>query len=168
MSKKKRERNQVEGDGSPVPAGMARFYWFLGVVAVLGIGIVGYAVGLRTDDSTVSRPIRVVGLDDPGTLMSLARGIAEEQTDEDDESPRWDKDGKLVAARPMDEERGQLLQPADEIYIKKLIQQNVLAALKNTKQQVTQERGGCRWADLMKALTDIETAQKGHKEPKNA
>jgi len=106
----------------------------------------------------------------PGSkaLMSLARGIAEEQTDEDDESPRWDKDGKLVAARPMDEERGQLLQPADEIYIKKLIQQNVLAALKNTKQQVTQERGGCRWADLMKALTDIETAQKGHKEPKNA
>ena len=75
MSKKKRERNQVEGDGSPVPPGMAGFYWLLGVVAVLGIGIVGYAVASRTEDSTVSQPIAVVGLDDPGTLMSLARGV---------------------------------------------------------------------------------------------
>ena len=75
MSKKKRERNQVERDGSPVPSGMAGFYWLLGVVAVLGIGIVGYAVVSRTEDSTVSQPIGVVGLDDPGTLMSLARGV---------------------------------------------------------------------------------------------
>ena len=54
---------------------MAGFYWLLGVVAVLGIGIVGYAVASRTEDSTVSQPIAVVGLDDPGTLMSLARGV---------------------------------------------------------------------------------------------
>tara|TARA_R110002110_G_scaffold268616_2_gene484393 strand:+ start:870 stop:1862 length:993 start_codon:yes stop_codon:yes gene_type:complete len=102
----------------------------------------------------------------PGSkeLMSLARGIAETQAD--DEMPVWDKDGKLVAARQVDEDRGQLLQPADEIYIKNLIQKNVLTALKNTKQQVSQEKGGCRWADLMRAITDIETAQKGHKEPK--
>ena len=75
MSKKKRERNQVEGDGSPVPSGRAGFYWLLGVVAVLCTGIVGYAVVSRTEDSTVSQPISVVGLDDPGTLMSLARGV---------------------------------------------------------------------------------------------
>ena len=75
MSKKKRERNQVESDSSPVPSGMAGFYWLLGAVAVLGIGIVGYAVVSRSEDPTVSQPIGVVGLDDPGTLMSLARGV---------------------------------------------------------------------------------------------
>ena len=75
MSKKKRERNHVEGDGSPVPPGTTGFYWLLGMVALLGIGIVGYAVVSMTEDSTVSQPIGVIGLDDPGTLMSLARGV---------------------------------------------------------------------------------------------
>jgi protein-disulfide isomerase len=75
MSRKKRERNQVVGDGSPVPESMTGFYWLLGVVAMLGIGVVGYAVVSRSEDSTVSQPIGVVGLEDPGTLMSLARGV---------------------------------------------------------------------------------------------
>ena len=75
MSKKKRERNYVEGDDSPVPSGMTRFYWLLGAVAVLGMSIVGYAVVSRPGSSTVSQPIGLVGLDDPGTLMSLARGV---------------------------------------------------------------------------------------------
>jgi len=75
MPKKKREHDHVTGDDSPVPSGMTRFYWLLGAVAILGIGIVGYAVVSKREDPTVSQPIGVVGLEDPGTLMSLARGV---------------------------------------------------------------------------------------------
>ena len=75
MSKKNREREQVGTDDSPVPPSMTRFYWLLGAVAVLGMGIVGYAVTSRSAGSTVSQPIGVAGLDDPGILMSLARGV---------------------------------------------------------------------------------------------
>ncbi|HCR04323.1 MAG TPA: hypothetical protein DIU18_03980 [Gemmatimonadetes bacterium] len=75
MSKKKRERNHWEGDDSPAASRMTGFYWLLGTVAVLGMSIVGYAVVSRPGNSTVSQPIGLVELDDPGTLMSLASGV---------------------------------------------------------------------------------------------
>lgn len=76
MSKKKRERKNTENNDSPAASGMTGFYWLLGVVAVMGVSIVGYAVTSRSGGSTtVSQPIGVAGLSDPGTLMSLARGV---------------------------------------------------------------------------------------------
>lgn len=100
-------------------------------------------------------------------MMSLARGIAEtlqELADDEAEYPRWDRNGKLIQQDATLEEK--TLEPHDEIYIRELIKQNVAAALKQTRAQAQKQGVGCRWADLMRAITDIETAQKGHKEPK--
>jgi hypothetical protein len=109
-------------------------------------------------------------------LMSLARGIAEEEAKKGS-VPYWDKSGRLQL--PDDEladqeqalpneldETSKLLQPADEVYIKELIKQNVAAALQQTRQQAQKQGVGCSWRQLMGAIQDIETAQKGHKEPK--
>ncbi len=100
-------------------------------------------------------------------LYSLARGIAEiiqELDDEESQMPKWDKRGKLIP--PDEAELDEALETHDEIYIKELIKQNVAAALKNTKQTAAKQGVGCTWKQLMSALMDIETAQKGHKEPK--
>ena len=76
MSKKKRERKYgTEKEATPSGSEMTKFYWVLGVVAVLGVGIVGYSVGSSTLGSTVSEPIEMEGLDDPTRLMDLARGV---------------------------------------------------------------------------------------------
>jgi protein-disulfide isomerase len=54
---------------------MTKFYWILGAVAVLGVGIVGYSVGSKALSPTVSEPIEMAGLDDPDELMQVARGV---------------------------------------------------------------------------------------------
>ena len=82
----------------------------------------------------------------------------------EDEFPVWDSDGKLtMKSTELDEK---LLEPADEIYIKELIKTNVKQALQQTKTQANKQGVGCGWKEIMRALMDIETAQKGHKEPK--
>jgi protein-disulfide isomerase len=77
VSKKKRERKQY-GSGSSAVATrneMTKFYWILGAVAVLGIGIVGYSVGSKALGNTVSEPIVMEGLEDATRLMELARPV---------------------------------------------------------------------------------------------
>ena len=77
MSKKKRERKQYgSGETAVAPKNeITKFYWILGIVAVLGIGIVGYSVGSKAMANTVSKPIELSGLDDPTKLMALAHGV---------------------------------------------------------------------------------------------
>lgn len=77
MSKKKRERKQYGSGETAVAAGneMTKFYWILGIVAVLGVAVVGYSVGSKAMANTVSKPIELAGLDDPTKLMELAHGV---------------------------------------------------------------------------------------------
>mgnify|MGYP003134175618 CR=1 FL=1 len=111
-----------------------------------------------------------------GPLWSLAKGIAEAETDG---LPQWDKDGKLLSGDELgngapdllgtDEELDEaILEPADDAYIKALIQRNLAAALKQTRQQASQNRGGrgCSWKELMAAIADIEQAQEPWKQDK--
>jgi protein-disulfide isomerase len=85
VSKKKRERKygadekQVAASGSE----MTKFYWILGIVAVLGVGIIGYQVGSSAFSSTVSQPIVMEGLNDPVRLMEVARGVVMGNPDAD-------------------------------------------------------------------------------------
>jgi protein-disulfide isomerase len=76
VSKKNRERKYgsseaAKGGGSD----LLKFYWTIGVVAVLGLGIVGWSVGSKALSPTVSQPIQVAGIEDPMKLMQLAQGI---------------------------------------------------------------------------------------------
>ena len=77
MSKKNRERKKYGSGENAVAAKneMTKFYWILGIVAVLGVGIVGYSVGSKAMANTVSEPIQLAGLDDPTKLMELAHGV---------------------------------------------------------------------------------------------
>ena len=78
MSKKNRERKYGSGEAPSSASGgaeMTKFYWILGAVAVLGVGIVGYSVGSKALSPTVSEPIEMAGLDDPAELMQVARGV---------------------------------------------------------------------------------------------
>ena len=55
---------------------MSKFYWILGVVAVIGVGVVGYAVGSTGASGTAATsPVEVPGLDDPTQLVALAEGV---------------------------------------------------------------------------------------------
>lgn len=114
----------------------------------------------RAVDSPSVRQDKLFG---DAELYSLARGIMQEMDDEA-EYPRWDKNGKLL--HPTDELDERVLEPADEIYVKELIKQNVQLALKQTQEQAKKSGVGCSWAQIMSALMDIETAQKGRKEAK--
>jgi protein-disulfide isomerase len=77
VSKKKRERKQYGSGETAVAAKneMTKFYWILGIVAVVGVGIVGYSVGSKAMANTVSAPIQLDGLDDPTKLGELAHGV---------------------------------------------------------------------------------------------
>ena len=77
MSKKNRERKKYgSGDSKVAPKNdLAKFYWILGGVAVLGFGIVGYSVGSKALGNTVSAPVVVEGLDDATRLTELATPI---------------------------------------------------------------------------------------------
>jgi hypothetical protein len=93
-----------------------------------------------------------------------------QEMDDEAEYPRWDKNGKLLNPTDeldeLDELDERVLEPADEIYVKELIKQNVQLALKQTQEQAKKSGVGCSWAQIMSALMDIETAQKGRKEAK--
>jgi protein-disulfide isomerase len=74
VSKKNRDRKKYgSGEGVGPKNEMTKFYWILGAVAVLGVGIVGYSVGSKAMANTVSAPIEMEGLDDPTKLMELAK-----------------------------------------------------------------------------------------------
>ncbi len=54
---------------------MTRFYYILGIVAVIGVGIVAWSVGSQAMGTAATKPIDVEGLDDMGKLVELAEGV---------------------------------------------------------------------------------------------
>lgn len=54
---------------------MTKFYLLFGAVAVIGIGVVAYNVSSDMLGSMATAPVEVEGLDDPATLVSMARGV---------------------------------------------------------------------------------------------
>jgi protein-disulfide isomerase len=54
---------------------MKKFYLLFGAVAAVGLSVVGYNVSAGVFSSAVSTPVEVEGLDDPETLVALARGV---------------------------------------------------------------------------------------------
>ena len=85
MSKKKRERKygSEETQTATAAAGseMTKFYWILGAVAVLGVGIIMFRVGSTAFSNTVTEPVVVEGLTDPTVLMQTARGVEKGNAD---------------------------------------------------------------------------------------
>lgn len=60
---------------------MMKFYWVLGAVAVIGVGVVGYSVGSNTFGTAATEPVEVEGLDDPEQLVQLAQGVTKGDPD---------------------------------------------------------------------------------------
>lgn len=55
---------------------MSKFYWILGVVAVVGLAIVGYTVGSGVVSQAVIEPVDLGEVaEDPSELMALARPV---------------------------------------------------------------------------------------------
>ena len=71
MSRAEERRQAREVGGSD----MKRFYLLFGAVAAIGLGVVGYNVSAGMFGSAVSTPVEVEGLDDPETLVAMARGV---------------------------------------------------------------------------------------------
>lgn len=56
---------------------MTKFYYILGVVAVIGVGIVAWSVGSQAMGRPATEPVAVEGLDDMSKLVALAQGVTE-------------------------------------------------------------------------------------------
>lgn len=54
---------------------MKRFYMLLGVLALVGVGVVGYTLSAQSSGGAATEPVLVEGLDDPQTLVGLAKGM---------------------------------------------------------------------------------------------
>lgn len=54
---------------------MKKFYVVLGLVAVIGLGAVGYSAVGKATSNAVTAPVEIEGLDDPQTLIEMARGV---------------------------------------------------------------------------------------------
>jgi len=72
MSKRAEQRREAREQGG---SDMSKFYWVLGVVAVVGVAAVGYSVGSNTFGTAVSEPVEIEGLDDMQTLVEMAQGV---------------------------------------------------------------------------------------------
>ena len=60
---------------------MTKFYVVLGVVAVVGIGTVGYSIGSTALGEAATEPIEVDGLDDQEVLVAMAQGVTKGDED---------------------------------------------------------------------------------------
>ena len=54
---------------------MSKFYVLFGVVAVIGIGVVGYNVSSGMLGDAATAPVEIEGLEDSETLVALAQGV---------------------------------------------------------------------------------------------
>jgi len=79
VSRSEERRKAREQGGS----GMTKFYVILAVVAVVGIGAVGYSLGSTALGAAATEPIEVEGLDDMTLLAEMAQGV----TKGDDDAP---------------------------------------------------------------------------------
>ncbi len=77
-NKRKKSRSAQRAEkrsGSTGGSDMKRFYMVLALVAVVGVGVVGYSLFSGATSSAVTAPVEVEGLDDPTTLLEMAKGV---------------------------------------------------------------------------------------------
>jgi protein-disulfide isomerase len=60
---------------------VTRFYALVAVVVVIGVGVVAYNATAGTSRRPASGPVEVAGLDDPETLVEMARGVTKGNPD---------------------------------------------------------------------------------------
>ncbi len=77
MSRSEERRKAREQGGSD----MTKFYVILGVVAVIGVGAVGYSVSSSALGAAAMEPIEVEGLDDMTLLAEMAQGVTKGDED---------------------------------------------------------------------------------------
>ena len=77
MSRSEERRKAREQGGSD----MTKFYVILAVVAVVGIGAVGYSIGSTALGAAATEPIEVEGLDDQDMLVEMAQGVTKGDED---------------------------------------------------------------------------------------
>ncbi|MFQ5536993.1 MAG: DsbA family protein [Gemmatimonadota bacterium] len=75
MSSSKKRKNDAGA------ADMTKFYWILGIVAVIGVAAVGYSVGSNRLGTAATEPVEVEGLDNMETLVDLAQGVTKGDPD---------------------------------------------------------------------------------------
>ena len=86
-----------------------------------------------------------------------------EDVDQAELGARSRSGARRAGARTKTRSKKDLMSPADDAYLQALIKNELEIALKQV--QATGKGGrGCTWKELMNALMDIETAQKGRKE----
>jgi protein-disulfide isomerase len=57
-------------------SGLARFYWVLGILAVVGLAAIGWIVIKNKTGKAAMEPIEVPGAEDPQALVAKAQGVA--------------------------------------------------------------------------------------------
>lgn len=72
MSSRGEQRRQARKKGG---SELTKFYWILGAVAVVGVGVVGYSVGSDALSAAATEPIDLQGADDMARLVQLAQGV---------------------------------------------------------------------------------------------
>ena len=77
MSRSDERRKAREQGGSD----MTKFYVILGVVAIVGIGAVGYSVTSSALGAAAMEPVEVEGLDDLTLLAEIAQGVTKGDED---------------------------------------------------------------------------------------
>jgi len=56
---------------------MKKFYVVFGIVAVIGLGLLGYSISSNGLGRVVSIPVDIEGMDEPGVLRQLIRGVSQ-------------------------------------------------------------------------------------------
>jgi len=118
----------------------------------------------RAADSPSVRREKVFGGSEP--LWSLARGIAEEELEKEQQGdlPRWDVEtGKLLESQL---EQGERQLEVDDAYLKGLIKQAVLSGIQQARAEAAKQGQKYSWQQVMRLIQDLETAQKGTPKPK--
>jgi protein-disulfide isomerase len=57
-------------------SGLSRFYWVLGILAVVGVAVIGWVVLRSKQANAAMEPVEVAGADDPQALVAKAKGLA--------------------------------------------------------------------------------------------
>ncbi|MCG6955475.1 MAG: DsbA family protein [Gemmatimonadetes bacterium] len=72
MANRAQQRREARKSGG---SDMTKFYWTLGLVAVIGVGAVGYQVASHKMGTAATAPVDLKGLEDPTALMKAAQAI---------------------------------------------------------------------------------------------
>lgn len=90
-------------------------------------------------------------------IWSLARGIVEEEM-EKEQGPKWDKEGKLIAAQDISPKERNV--EVDDSHLKGLIKQAVLSGIQQARDEAAKQGQKYSWQQVMRLIQDLETAQK--------